>query len=504
MHRNRLARRLAMTKFGFMVGWLAILVALLGAGQVVDAIPERPAPVAEVRPVLTPAPPVDADLVSALAAIPPAGRDEPPLMLTYHEISPTENSPYTLTPEAFAEQMRMLADAGYRTIRAADVAAWMAGAPLPPKSMLLTFDDGTTGVWRYADPILARHGFSATAFIITSYPGRGPRYLTWSQISELARSGRWDIQSHTRAGHRNVPISDSGTEGAFLTNRAWIHGERRRESFAEYRRRVTADLEGSVLDLRAQGLPRPVLFSFPFSAATSDEPRITRFLTGLTNRLFAASMLDDGVGGVTSPVERARHQLRRLNALRRSGPARVVAEIIRASPLPDGGTYALAVPGAWEARSRVGSMRVDRTAVRIRVPARRWASIEYRPTRTAFWRDYSVATTVTGLGPGASAGVSLWTGGPRQLTVSVSAGWLQVSSGLPGRTVHEGRLADRGRRHSLVVSVARGRLTVVVDGVTVVRDRGVARGTGGVALFGSTRARAATVEFTRGRVGPPR
>jgi poly-beta-1,6-N-acetyl-D-glucosamine N-deacetylase len=503
-HRNRLARRLVVTKYAFTVGWLSILVALLGAGEVVRAIPPSAGP--EVGQIVTPDAPVSSDLVSALADVPPAGDSGPPLILTYHEISPTEDLPYTITPTRFAEHMRLLHEAGYRTIRAADLVAWMNGKPMPPRSVLLTFDDGTIGIWRYADPILARYGFTGTAFVITSYPGRGPRYLEWDQIAELTASGRWDIGSHTRAGHRYVATSGDGADGAFLTSRAWVETERRRETRSEYRERVTRDLEGSIVDLQAHGVSRPALFSFPFSAATSSEPDLTRFLTDLTNRLFSASMLDDGTGGVTTPAEKARRQLRRLSVQRDYDAERFVAEVIQSSPLPAGGTYRFADRDGWRANSSEGSVAVDRSAVWLKVPARTWTHVEYRPTRTVFWQDYSVATTVTGLdlAGDTSAGVTLWTGTPRQVTVSVSAGWIRVTTGTPGKILYSGRTPRSAKRHDLMVSLARGRLAVAVDGAVVVRNRSVSPGYGGVGLFASARQGSASIRFSDGEIGPPR
>jgi poly-beta-1,6-N-acetyl-D-glucosamine N-deacetylase len=504
-HRNALARRLALTKSVFIGGCLLIIVVLIGAGPVVNALPESAHPSPEQQ-IATPAPPVSPELVAALAAIPPAGRSDPPLLLTYHEISPTEDALYTLTPAVFAEQMRMLAEAGYRTIRPAELLAWMDGrAELPPKSVFLSFDDGTAGVWRYADPILAQYGFTATAFIITSYPGRGSRYMTWDQIDDLARSGRWDLGSHTRAGHRYITTTGEGAEEAFLTGRAWLPDAQRRETHAEYQERITVDLEGSITDLQARGLPAPRLFSFPFSAADSDDREATDILTTLTNRLFGASLLDDSKGGVTTPEELGRHQLRRLNVVRSLSPSAFAAEIALSSALPVRGPHAFAARDAWRAVSATPSFTVDRGAVRLRVPAGGWSHVGYQPTRTVFWRDFSVAVTVAGLNDQATAaGVSLWTGSRNQITVSVSANWLYVKAGTPGRTFYDGRLPRYGARHSVVVSVDGGRLSVMVDGFVVLRNRAVSAGLGGVGVFGSARNRPASVRFTDGRIGPPR
>jgi hypothetical protein len=184
-------------------------------------------------------------------------------------------------------------------------------------------------------------------------------------------------------------------------------------------------------------------------------------------------------------------------------PAAFAAEIARASALPVRGPHAFDTPAAWRPISDTPSYTVGRGGVRLKVKAGGWSHVGYQPTRTVSWRDYSVAVTATGLAERTSAGVSLWTGSPNQVTVSVSSGWLYVKVGSPGRTVYDGRVRRVGSRHALVVSLNRGRLSVQVDGVVVVANRAVRAGTGGVGVFASTPG-SATVRFTDVRIGPPR
>lgn len=73
-----------------------------------------------------------------------------------------------ITPNEFAKQVAWLADHGYVGIRASDWIAWRRnGVVLPPKPVLLTFDDGYAGVGRYGLPILERYGFGAVTFVVT-------------------------------------------------------------------------------------------------------------------------------------------------------------------------------------------------------------------------------------------------------------------------------------------------------------------------------------------------
>lgn len=190
----------------------------------------------------------------------------PPVVLTFHDVNKNSKSPYVLTPKAFDAQLTALEKAGYRTLSAKQFTDYMNGGPVPRRSVLLTFDDGTDGLWKYADRILAKHRMHGTIFLITgSMDKHRPYYLTWREIERMHRSGRWDFQSHTRAMHSVKPVDATGNTGAPLVNRLWLKDEGRRENSAEYRARVLHDLVGSVDDIVRHGMPTPSMFAVPFS-----------------------------------------------------------------------------------------------------------------------------------------------------------------------------------------------------------------------------------------------
>ncbi|MFT4433953.1 polysaccharide deacetylase family protein [Caballeronia sp. 15715] len=145
----------------------------------------------------------------------------------YHHIS-TSPGMITVAPDRFADQMAYLAKAGYKTVGAGQLSAYLAGASLPEKSVVLTFDDGYLDNWVHAHPVLLQHGFTALCFLVTSWPGDGaPRahaqsgselpellghregdlaiekgeadraILRWSEIDAMRRAGTFEFHSHT-------------------------------------------------------------------------------------------------------------------------------------------------------------------------------------------------------------------------------------------------------------------------------------------------------------------
>ena len=121
-------------------------------------------------------------------------------ILTYHAIDEA-GSVLSTPPRVFAEQMRILAESGIRTVALADlpnvISAKSAGAPV----VALTFDDGFLSVYEHALPVLASYGFPATVFVVSDYCGRTNAWpsqparvarqplMGWRELRELGRAG---------------------------------------------------------------------------------------------------------------------------------------------------------------------------------------------------------------------------------------------------------------------------------------------------------------------------
>ncbi len=147
----------------------------------------------------TPLPPTETP-----TPVPLPDRADVPILM-YHYISelPTDADRYrrdlTVTPERFEAQLQYLAQAGYHPISLTDLYLnLMEGYPLPPKPIVLTFDDGYRDAYEVAFPLLLKYGFTGTFFVLaTPAHFESPEYLTWAQMKEMSDAGM-DIQSHGR------------------------------------------------------------------------------------------------------------------------------------------------------------------------------------------------------------------------------------------------------------------------------------------------------------------
>jgi glycosyltransferase involved in cell wall biosynthesis/peptidoglycan/xylan/chitin deacetylase (PgdA/CDA1 family) len=129
-------------------------------------------------------------------------------VLLYHHVGPYGAgiaNDYTMSPERFESHLRLLSRRGYVGIRPSDWLDWLRdGKRLPPKPVLLTFDDAFADLCRWALPMLERHDFRATVFVVSGqiggrnvWDGGAHRLMSAGQIREWASRGV-EFGAHSR------------------------------------------------------------------------------------------------------------------------------------------------------------------------------------------------------------------------------------------------------------------------------------------------------------------
>lgn len=123
-------------------------------------------------------------------------------ILYYHSIAYLKDNVLGVPPQQFAAQMQYLHDAGYTTISMQQLSdAMQKKTKLPPKPVLITFDDGYDNNYSVAFPILKKYNFTATFFVITSYMN-GKGMMSWPELKEMQDYGM-TIAPHT-VNHINL------------------------------------------------------------------------------------------------------------------------------------------------------------------------------------------------------------------------------------------------------------------------------------------------------------
>jgi peptidoglycan/xylan/chitin deacetylase (PgdA/CDA1 family) len=120
-------------------------------------------------------------------------------ILVYHNFNPTVPGSMSITPERFASQLKWLKDNGYTVIPLKDLVSSLEGKniSLPPKSVVITADDGWESVYVYMLPLVRQYHIPVTLFIYPETISHGVHAMTWNQLEELQKTGLFDIQGHT-------------------------------------------------------------------------------------------------------------------------------------------------------------------------------------------------------------------------------------------------------------------------------------------------------------------
>jgi glycosyltransferase involved in cell wall biosynthesis/peptidoglycan/xylan/chitin deacetylase (PgdA/CDA1 family) len=171
-------------------------------------------------------------------------------VLCYHAVSDLAGAkviePYGIPPQQFRRQLDLLQRWGFHFIDAREFLRYVEGkAGLPRRAVLVTFDDCYHDLLEAALPILQEKGISAVAFAVSrlktniwDQPLGAPslRLLDSEGLRQLAKAGIV-IGSHSRSHP--------------MLNR--ISPERLKE-----------EIDGSLSDLAAIGLEKPVFLAYPY------------------------------------------------------------------------------------------------------------------------------------------------------------------------------------------------------------------------------------------------
>src|ERR671937_47939 len=132
-------------------------------------------------------------------------------VLMYHKVNDLQGNPLTLPVSLFDEQMHQLRELAYPVV-APDAAPAPSPQrkPLPPKAVLITFDDGYHDNRENAAAVLREHGYPGVLFVPIGYlDDRQPLphderlaargllnpTLDWEELVDLDREGI-RIESH--------------------------------------------------------------------------------------------------------------------------------------------------------------------------------------------------------------------------------------------------------------------------------------------------------------------
>ena len=135
-------------------------------------------------------------------------------ILMYHRIVPFAQAVGSLkslivSPEVFSAQLTAAQAAGWHTITAAQLADDLAaGKAVPPRTFVITIDDGWKDGYEFALPILRAHGFVATFYVIAGRIDYGSFLDAW-QLRAMISAGN-EIGDHSMT---HIPLAREAGSG---------------------------------------------------------------------------------------------------------------------------------------------------------------------------------------------------------------------------------------------------------------------------------------------------
>ena len=149
-------------------------------------------------------------------------------ILTYHELRSPPAAPRTPSAASlwvpgarFSAQVRGLARAGYHGVTLSQAwAAWHGGPALPPRPVIISFDDGYVAQYTVAGRVLERLGWPGVLNLqIKRVGARGG--LSSSQVRVLLRRG-WELASHTYTHPDLTQVSAAQLQHEVADSRVWL------------------------------------------------------------------------------------------------------------------------------------------------------------------------------------------------------------------------------------------------------------------------------------------
>ncbi|MDX6642380.1 MAG: hypothetical protein QOD76_342 [Solirubrobacteraceae bacterium] len=180
------------------------------------------------------------------------------VVLTYHAIADLSADPalreYGVPPVRFADHLDALTGHGWTFVDLDAVLGALDGERrLPPRTLLLTFDDAYADLLSAGCPLLVERGIPAVAFAVA---GR------------IGATNEWDRE----IGAGTIALLDADGLRALAAQRVEIgsHSASHRRLTRLTPDELTDELEGSAEQLAALGLPRPRALSYPYGDWNSD------------------------------------------------------------------------------------------------------------------------------------------------------------------------------------------------------------------------------------------
>lgn len=232
------------------------------------------------------------------------------LVLAYHDVEDdaADQRYLSVRTSALNEQISWLLHNGYHIISVQDILdAHNGKKTLPPKAVLLSFDDGYSSFYTRVWPLLQAWNVPALWAPVGSWVDTPEnqkvnfgglmtprdRFATWDMVRELSRSPLIEIGSHTWASHYGIPANPQGSREPAIANRFYDKATGRYETDRQFNQRIGDDVRKVTEKITQVTGKAPRAWVWPYGAANGTSLAIAR-----QQGYQLAFTLEDGLGNV--------------------------------------------------------------------------------------------------------------------------------------------------------------------------------------------------------------
>ena len=232
------------------------------------------------------------------------------LVLAYHDVEDdaADQRYLSVRTSALNEQISWLLHNGYHVISVQDILDAHDGKKtLPPKAVLLSFDDGYSSFYTRVWPLLQAWNVPALWAPVGSWVDTPEnqkvnfgglmtprdRFATWDMVRELSRSPLIEIGSHTWASHYGIPANPQGSREPAIANRYYDKATGRYETDQQFSQRIGDDVRKVTEKITQVTGKAPRAWVWPYGAANGTSLAIAR-----QQGYQLAFTLEDGLGNV--------------------------------------------------------------------------------------------------------------------------------------------------------------------------------------------------------------
>jgi peptidoglycan/xylan/chitin deacetylase (PgdA/CDA1 family) len=217
-------------------------------------------------------------------------------VFSYHDVYPSiaekqavGGDADAITVETMVRHFSWLRDNGYAVVSMQQVIdARNGGKPLPPKAVMITFDDGYKSFHQHVLPVLKLFDYPAVLAVIGKWIDDpqsavieyeatrvvSPQFMSWDEIRDCLDSGLVEIASHSHDLHHGHLGNPQGNKQPAAITRRFDPTNARYESEREYAERVRADLFRNSETLKRRVGVQPRIIVWPYGAYNATTQQI--------------------------------------------------------------------------------------------------------------------------------------------------------------------------------------------------------------------------------------